>query len=604
MGAVGVMPMGKARSARRMPAVACVVLAAIVALTAFGSGISARLDALLYDAESAAVRAVAPVPAEGVVLVGIDQATVDAIAAPIALWHSELGAALGAIAKGGPRLVAVDVVLPERSMNAFGTGLDIALLKGIVSARSVNPAGGIVLALQPDAAGGLRPIYPPYVAAAGQHGAGAAAFRIEVDGAVRFVDPDISTFTSAIARRLERPTPVGYIDYTRGDGFHYVPLIEVLQRGRAEDSAWLVQQFADKVIVVGSVLPLLDRRQQPVALAAWEPGHVEPPATLIHAQAIRTLLAGTFIRELPLAASMALALAFALLALVPGTIARWLTLGAAIAGSFVAASWGLRAGWHAPLATPWVAGVAAAVARSAFDGWHFLRERDRLARLFEGYVSPQVFRGVMAGDLAGRGRGTLAILFADVRGFTTLTEHSAADDVLDVLNRYYSAVTPILHSHGATIDAFRGDGLNALFGAPEPQAEAAGASLRAARAMLAALVTVNESLVSEGRAPLQIGIGLACGEAVFGDVGSRDRRDFTAIGDPVNLAARLQDLTRQLDCPILLTDAMHGMLSPEEALGLTDLGVQPIKGHSAVRVWGCARLRADGQAAAGPQRTA
>jgi adenylate cyclase len=299
---------------------------------------------------------------------------------------------------------------------------------------------------------------------------------------------------------------------------------------------------------------------------------------------------------------MALALAFAALALVPGTIARWLALGAAVGGSFVGAAWGLRAGWHAPLATAWLAGAVAAIARSAFDGWHFLRERNRLAQLFEGYVSPQVFRGVVTGDLAGRGRGTLAILFADVRGFTTLTEHSAADDVLDVLNRYYSAVTPILHAHGATIDAFRGDGLNALFGAPEPQAEAAEAALRAARAMLAALVPVNESLVSAGRAPLQIGIGLACGQAVFGDVGSRDRRDFTAIGDPVNLAARLQDLTRQLDCPILLTDGMHGMLAPGDALGLVDLGVQPIKGHSAVRVWGCNRLRADGRDAAATPR--
>lgn len=602
MGAVGVTPMSDARASRWLPGVACMVLAVLVALAAVASGASSRLDATLYDAETAAVRAAAPLPATGVVLVGIDQSTVDAIAAPIALWHAELGAALGAMAKGGPRLVALDVVLPERSMNAFGAGLDVALLKGIVAARAVNPAGGIVLALQPDAGGGLRPIYPPYVAAAGPQGVGAAAFRIEVDGAVRFVDPDISTFTSAIAQRLGRPTPVGYIDYTRGEGFQYVPLIEVVRRGRAEDTAWLTQQFADKVIVVGSVLPLLDRRQQPVALAAWEPDHVEPPATLIHAQAIRTLLAGTLIHELPLAASLPLALAFALLALVPDTLGRWLSLGAAVVGSFVVAAWGLRAGWHAPLATAWLAGGVATIARSAFDGWHFLRERNRLARLFEGYVSPQVFRGVMAGDLAGRGRGTLAILFADLRGFTALTERSAAGDVLDVLNRYYSAVTPILHAHGATIDAFRGDGLNALFGAPEPQAEPASAALRAARAMLAAIAPVNESLLNAKRTPLQIGIGLACGEVVFGDVGSRDRRDFTAIGDPVNLAARLQDLTRQFDCPILLTDAMRGMLPPEEALGLVDLGVQPIKGHSAVHVWGCNRLRSDGRDAAQTQR--
>jgi CHASE2 domain-containing sensor protein len=214
MGAVGVTPMGEAQSSRWMPGVACMALAAMFALAAVGSGASARLDAMLYDAATAAARAAAPAPAEGVVLVGIDQTTVDSIAAPIALWHSQLGAALGAMAKGGPRLIALDVVLPEKSMNAFDPGLDLALLKGIVSARTVNPAGGIVLALQPDAAGGLRAIYPPYVAAAGEQGVGAAAFRIEVDGAVRFVDPEISTFTAAIAQRLERPTPAGYIDYT------------------------------------------------------------------------------------------------------------------------------------------------------------------------------------------------------------------------------------------------------------------------------------------------------------------------------------------------------------------------------------------------------
>jgi class 3 adenylate cyclase len=234
-------------------------------------------------------------------------------------------------------------------------------------------------------------------------------------------------------------------------------------------------------------------------------------------------------------------------------------------------------------------------ARSAHDGWHFLRERNRLARMFAGYVSPLVFRSIVEGRLAGRGSGMLAVLFADLRGFTRLTEANSADDVLDWLNRYYGAVTPILHTHGATIDAFRGDGMNAMFGAPEPRADAAGAALQAARDMLAALAPLNAALRHEGRPPLHIGIGLGYGLAAFGDVGSRDRRDFTAIGDPVNLAARLQDLTKQLDCPILMTHALYDDLSAPLKKDLVDFGVQQIRGHSAVRVWGCRRLRADGQ---------
>ena len=239
------------------------------------------------------------------------------------------------------------------------------------------------------------------------------------------------------------------------------------------------------------------------------------------------------------------------------------------------------------------------VARSAHDGWHFLRERNRLARMFAGYVSPLVFRRIVEGRLAGRGRGSLAVLFADVRGFTHLSETSAADDVLDWLNRYYGAVTPILHAYGATIDAFRGDGMNAMFGAPEPRADAASAALLAAREMLAALAALNAAFRLEGHPPLQIGIGLGFGPVVFGDVGSDDRRDFTAIGDPVNLAARLQDLTKQLDCPILMTGALYDDLSAPLKEGLVDFGAQPIRGHSAVRVWGCRRLQVDGQSRSG-----
>ena len=511
---------GASRRRRWTPGALAVGLALIVTLLAEVSGGNARLNGLIFDAEIAAARRFAPVAVDDVVVVGIDQETVDEIAAPIALWHEEVGAVLAAIAQAHPRLVALDLVLPEHSSSAYGSRLDLTLLKGIVAARAVHPAGGIVLALQTDASGALRSIYLPFVTAAGAGGAGAAVYRVEVDGVVRYFDPEVSAFTAAIAARLGQSVHHGYIDYSRGEAFSYVSMADVLRRARSGDGEWASRQFAGRTIVVGSVLPGLDRRRQPARLAAWDPPYAEPPATLIHAQAIRTMLTGGFIREAPLIAVAAATLAFALIASAPGAVSRWLTLGIASAATFGLGAAGLRAGWFFPLAFAWVAGSIAAAARSAYDGWHFLRERNRLARLFEGYVSPPVFRAVVAGDLAAVGKAPLAILFADVRGFTTLTEQSAAEVVLEVLNRYYGAVTPILHAHGATIDAFRGDGLNAMFGAPEPMPEPARSAFAAARAMLAALPAINESLADARQAPLAVGIGLSFGEVVFGDVGS------------------------------------------------------------------------------------
>ena len=532
------------------------------------------------------LRQLSPQPAADVALVGIDQASIDGIAMPVALWHAELGAVLTAIAQAKPRLVAVDIVLPDRSFDRVVPGLDLALLRGIVAARAANPAGGIVLALQPDVNGRLRPIYLPFIAAAGEGGAGAAIYRVEVDGAVRYFDPEVSTFIGVIAQRLGKTANAAYIDYTRGAAFNYVSLVDVLKRGQTGDAAWLATQFAGKVVILGSVLPMTDRREQPARLANWEAPFLEPPGMLIHAQAVRTLLADSFIREAPRALSIVLAFAFAMLALIEGATGRWLAFAGALIGSFAVGAIAMRSGVFVPLTAAAFTGAVIVVSRSAYDAWNQRRERDRVARLFAGYVSPQVFDEVVDGRLVARGRARMAFLFADVRGLMAMTEQNAADEVLDLLNRYFSVVTPILHQHGATIDAFRGDGVTALFGAPQAHPDAPGAALRAAKQMLAALARLNQDLVAAGQKPLQIGIGLGFGEAVFGDLGSPDRRDFTAIGDEINLAARMQDMTKQLGCPILLTDGLRAALDGSNQSELIDFGVQAIRGHSPIRVWG------------------
>jgi adenylate cyclase len=301
---------------------------------------------------------------------------------------------------------------------------------------------------------------------------------------------------------------------------------------------------------------------------------------------VRNLLGHGFVAEAGWPAAALLALLLALAGAGGHVTSRWIVLPAALVLGFAAASIALDRGVLLALGPAVLAGPLAATARTAIDGWRYLADRNRVARTFAGYVSPQVFDAVLDGKVLTRGHGRLAFLFADVRGFTTLTESTPADTVLAWLNAYYAAVTPVLHAHGATIDSFRGDGVTALFGAPQPLEDAAASALRAARAMLQAVDALNRAPPTAAAPPVKIGIGLAYGDAVFGDLGSPDRRDFTAIGDDVNLAARLQDLTKPLGCPILLTDAMRAVLPAAEQQGLVDFGVQAIKGHSPVRVWG------------------
>jgi class 3 adenylate cyclase len=216
-------------------------------------------------------------------------------------------------------------------------------------------------------------------------------------------------------------------------------------------------------------------------------------------------------------------------------------------------------------------------------------ERRRLTQTFGGYVSPQLLRAIISGqvDLRG-GRRPMAFMFADLRGFTGWSERTEPEKVLDVLNRYYGVVTPIVHFHGGTIDNFRGDGIMVMFGAPEPHSAPCEGAFLAARGILAALDDLNRNQLAGYDVTLAVGIGLAYGDAVFGDLGSVDRKDFTALGDAVNVAARLQDLAKSLGFPVLMTAEFAAQLSPQTQADAApeQLGDAPIKGHSSVAIAG------------------
>lgn len=148
----------------------------------------------------------------------------------------------------------------------------------------------------------------------------------------------------------------------------------------------------------------------------------------------------------------------------------------------------------------------------------------------------------------------IAVLFADIRGFTSLAEHRLPYDTVFVLNRYFRAVGEAIEAAGGHVDKFIGDGVMALFGLEGDAPTACRKALDAARRMALAIDALNESLSGDLDAPLRIGIGLHAGIAIVGEMGYGATRSLTAIGDSVNTASRLEPMTKQFSCELVVSD--------------------------------------------------
>ncbi|MDB6094639.1 MAG: cyaA 2 [Verrucomicrobia bacterium] len=174
-----------------------------------------------------------------------------------------------------------------------------------------------------------------------------------------------------------------------------------------------------------------------------------------------------------------------------------------------------------------------------------LAERDQVRDLLDKNVSPEVAAQLMRdGATLGGEEREVTILFADLRGFTTLSEKLPPPALLALLNRYLDRMSGEIERHGGVIDKFIGDAIMALFGAPVAQNDAADRALAAALAMERALADLNAEFAAEGRPPLAIGVGVNTARVVAGNIGSHRRLNYSVIGDGVNVAARLQSLTR------------------------------------------------------------
>lgn len=165
--------------------------------------------------------------------------------------------------------------------------------------------------------------------------------------------------------------------------------------------------------------------------------------------------------------------------------------------------------------------------------------RANYSRFLPEYVVKQMLENPESFKLGGVTQ-TITVLFADIRGFTRISEHAAPEQIVQLLNRYFSAMTDIIFAHGGTLDKYLGDGLMALFGAPTVTPKDAANAIAAAVAMQRRMLSINDELRAEGFPEIGIGIGLHTGEVIVGYIGSERRSEYTAIGDAVNTSSRLE----------------------------------------------------------------
>jgi len=178
--------------------------------------------------------------------------------------------------------------------------------------------------------------------------------------------------------------------------------------------------------------------------------------------------------------------------------------------------------------------------------------RANYSRFLPEYVVKQMLENPESFKLGGVNQ-TITILFADIRGFTRISEHAPPEKIVGLLNRYFSAMTDIIFAHGGTLDKYLGDGLMSLFGAPTTTPEDASNALNAAVAMQRRILGINMELRQEGLLEIGVGIGLHTGEVTVGYIGSERRSEYTAIGDTVNTASRLESNAKGGE--ILVSDA-------------------------------------------------
>jgi len=350
--------------------------------------------------------------------------------------------------------------------------------------------------------------------------------------------------------------------------------IQALHRGDLAGLLVSPEEFADKIVFIGaSAVGLADIKATPLSPKA--------PGVTLHASLLSNLLADDLLIPTPswLTPLLVVALTLMTAALVLGSARLYLQIAAPLLLAALYAGWAVWRFQHNvvyEMAAPLAAILGTAVALWAFIAATEGRDKRRVRAMFSQYVSPAVLNRLLdsSGALLQAEIGQaerLSVLFSDIRGFTSISEQLHPGQVVDLLNTHFSIMSEIIFRHDGTLDKFIGDAIMAFWGAPIRVAQHAEQAVRAAVEMHRGLDEVNRHLHEKGYPPIAIGIGVNTGETILGNIGSARKLDYTVIGDTVNIASRLEGLTKVYGLGIVVSEYTRAELPATLPCALLDL---------------------------------
>ena len=571
-------------------------------------------------------------------IVAIDEATLAAYPDdPLVFWSDRLALASERLRALGARAVAFDMLLsisPERWLGKLGGELEQAAREYDQPFRSEVNRGSVVLAATHSGQGDRQSDYllpsPDYLLALPDldipgH-VGLADLLDEGDGVIRrFMvapilgqagrvpdDVPVLGLPSLVAARAAGVNPhterwiVGGREVRRAQGAETIPFLgppgtfprvslQRLLADHALDDPEMRILHGRAVLIGATAAGLNDEHFTPYASRLVANRGVLMPGVELHANVVEALLTGDRLQALGsnwrIVALVTLSLAaVGLCSVLPawaGVLVFLASTAVALAGGYFA----FRLGVILPAAQWSLTTLFALLVTLGYRLTGEERERRRLRAMFGRYVSEKVVEALLQSDarpsLGGQVQ-TVTVLFSDIRNFTSISEQLSAEEVVEMLNAYFAQACAVLQAAGGSIDKYIGDAVMVEFGSPLPQADHAARAVRAALALQSVAEDfsgwMERRFAGRGLPRFAVGIGLHSGEAVIGNIGSPARMEFTAIGDTVNLASRLEGVTKDLGWVIVASEATVNAAGSEVRCGRSDLVTvkgreQPVRVH-------------------------
>jgi adenylate cyclase len=562
---------------------------------------------------------------------------------PTPTWTTEIGRVLTAVLDGGAKVTGFDIVFAnsiEQSEIPFGDASLGTRMRGfdrpfLLSLRAGAAAGKVVLGEVLRTEGGIGPS-PGQRIAVGQ-GRNIRPLNVysDPDEVVRRVPltfpvngVDMPSMALELAARAQDAEPAfahdgrvslaGYpipsavkntltLNFDGGaSDIQTYSLADLRACVERDDKAFFRRQFADRVVIFGTLLDELDRKQTSKRLATGLEHSAAPrcasaaaPSTAavrfgkssiagvyIHATAVGNLLARDALVELERSPTTIIAIGFAMLvaiaarlfapltaaALYLGLVALW-TIGATIAfARFLVL----------PLSEPFIAGLAALAMMIGYRLVIADRGQRLLRRSFALYLAPQVIDRMLASNklpvLGGETRN-VTVFFSDLAGFSAISERMTPTELVAFMNEYLSAMTDIIESKGGYVDKYIGDSIVAVFGAPVDDADHAGNAAQAALGCRARLDELNQTSAAFHGLQVAHRMGLNSGEALVGNIGSRRRFNYSVMSDAVNVASRLEGANKYYGTTIVASETTVALTG--STFAWRELDATRVKGRTA-----------------------